>query len=74
MIPPTTHESSGVFYRTAYASAIDAEVDLGVLGASMLVSKQHDGDWSDACTPDLVVSVLRRGTVTATVDLGAGRF
>lgn len=74
MRPSATHSSSGAFYRAAYAASIDAEVDLGVLGVSILVSKQHDGDWSDACTPDLVVSVLRRGTVTATVDLGAGLF
>lgn len=68
------HASSRDFYRSTYRSAIKAEIDLPVIGAAMLLTRQDDGDWSDAATPDLVISTLKSGSVTATIDLGAGRF
>lgn len=73
-MPHATHISSGDFYRSTYSAAVAAQITLPTIGASMLLTRQEDGDWSDAATPDLVVSTLKSGAVTATVDLGAGRF
>ena len=70
---PVTFDSQVGFYEARYASAIIAKHAL--LEAAVTVQcEQTAGDWSDAPTPDLVISVIEGGCGDHNVDLGAGRF
>jgi hypothetical protein len=40
----------------------------------MMSAEQDAGDWSDAPSPDLVISLLTKHRISAEIDVGAGRF
>lgn len=62
------------FYRSEYGQHLSALHLLGTAGASVLEAHQTAGDWSDAPTPDLSITVLSSPTVPVTIDVGAGRY
>lgn len=67
-------ESHAAFYQDVYANSIDSLRSAGTTGASLLRAEQAPGDWSDAPTPDLVVTVLTSAAIGLDADQGAGRF
>jgi AraC family transcriptional regulator len=64
----------GAFYNDIYGQAIVEHHRVGRIGASLITADQSEGDWSDAPTPALVMTILDSAAVGATVDLGAGRI
>jgi AraC family transcriptional regulator len=66
-------ESHLAFYEHAYGQHIAESHTLGRRGATLMVSEQSAGDWSDAPTPDLVVTRLCTRPIKLTCDIGAGR-
>jgi hypothetical protein len=70
---PIAYESQTGFYEASYADTIVGKLSL-VESAMMVHCEQRAGDWSDAPTPDLVISVIESGRGEHGVDLGAGRF
>jgi AraC family transcriptional regulator len=68
-----SYESQAGFYEARYAQAIVEKRAL-LEGAVMVQCDQGAGDWSDAPTPDLVISVIEGGRGEHDVDLGSGRF
>jgi AraC family transcriptional regulator len=68
------YDSHAAFYADAYTSNVDAVHSVGRLGANVLSVSQDLGDWSDAPTPDLIVTKLESADVEASIDMGSGRF
>jgi AraC family transcriptional regulator len=68
-----TYPSYLAYYTDRYGHTIREARPAGRSGATMMLVEQSAGDWSDAATPDLIVSVLIRHELTSTLDLGAGR-
>jgi AraC family transcriptional regulator len=64
--------SHGTFYQEVYGHAIRQIDMVGRLGMTIGEAAQTAGDWSDAATPDLVVSKLLSG-FNGVVDCGGGR-
>lgn len=62
------------FYEAVYNDSIIETRDVEGADASMFYARQGAGDWSDAATPDIVVSVQRTTSSSGLVDLGAGAF
>jgi len=62
------------FYRSTYGESLVESRDVAVLSAGILHGQQGGGDWSDAPTPDLVISTQRTARSAGEADLGAGRF
>lgn len=62
------------FYRQVYSHALRDVRPAGRTGAAMFTAEQTAGDWSDAASPDLVIGLLLKGQVEATIDVGAGQF
>ncbi len=52
------YDSYAAFYADAYAQSVVESHQVGRMGASLVRSSQDAGDWSDAATPDLVVTML----------------
>jgi len=48
--------SAASFCREVYGHAITSQHSIGRVGAALLETEQTRGDWSDAATPDLVLS------------------
>lgn len=71
---PRDYSSLRDFYESTYDEAIVESRDLTTASASMLYCRQGAGDWSDAPTPDLVISLQRNTRSSGLVDLGAGVF
>jgi len=69
-----SYESFADFYRDTYAPHVRGVHTLGRAGANLLSFEQSAGDWSDAPTPDLVISRLATAATGATMDVGGGRF
>lgn len=70
-----SYDSHPDFYADNYAEHIVEARPTGRCGAVMIAAFQHAGDWSDAPTPDLVVSkVTSARSAPVSIDLGAGRF
>ncbi len=67
-------DSYADFYQHAYGQHIAVLQPMGRLGATLIEAHQSAGDWSDAPTPDLIISCLVSRPVGFSVDLGAGRF
>jgi AraC family transcriptional regulator len=61
------------FYEHAYGQHIAHSHTFGGVGASLVVADQSPGDWSDAPTPDLLVSRLATAPTGITCDIGGGR-
>lgn len=62
------------FYRTTYGGSLVESREVAVSSAGILHCRQGAGDWSDAPTPDLVISMQRGRRSTGSADLGAGEF
>ncbi len=69
-----TYDSHVAFYQDVYPEALLKAQTLGRLGATLMVSEQSAGDWSDAPVPELVLTRLLTQTLPATMDIGSGRF
>lgn len=69
-----TYDSHVAFYQDVYPEALVETQTLGRLGATLMVSEQCAGDWSDAPVPELVLTRLLTQTLPATMDIGSGRF
>lgn len=67
-------ESFADFYQESYGGALRELRPAGRTGAMLMLVEQGAGDWSDAPSSDLVVTMIHRHTPSATIDLGAGRF
>jgi AraC family transcriptional regulator len=60
------------FYQEVYGDVLREVRPAGRTGAVMMLSEQDSGDWSDAPSPDLVVSVIVRYSPKGRADFGAG--
>lgn len=69
-----TYTSHVQFYKEVYGHALQEVRQVGRVGAAMGRSLQAAGDWSDAPTPDIVISRVMQNRFNATVDVGAGTF
>lgn len=67
-------QSHADFYQDIYAASIHTLRYPGSTGASILKARQDAGDWSDAPTPDLIITVLTSDRIGLYADQGAGRF
>jgi AraC family transcriptional regulator len=61
------------FYEHAYGQHIAESHTIGALGATLLVAEQSAGDWSDAPTPDLIITRHASSPANMTLDIGAGQ-
>lgn len=68
------YDSHFDFYRDQYSHAMRETRCAGRLGARLIKTDQEAGDWSDAPTPDLVVTLIRRSVSQAHLDFGHERF
>lgn len=70
-----SYASHAAFYRDRFSEAVVKTRAVGSAGAMMLWTSQGSGDWSDAATRDLKVTVARQSDRGRSVfDLGAGEF
>ena len=61
------------FYRDVYGHAI-VDALRGFCRSDTLHDRAGGGDWSDAPTPDLVITVVNHHAGAAHIDLGHGSF
>lgn len=71
--PISPYASHLAFYEHAYGQHIAESHVVGGLGTSIFVAEQSAGDWSDAPTPDLVITRLATAPIKVTCDIGSGR-
>jgi AraC family transcriptional regulator len=62
------------FYQDKYPYSLREVRSSGRIGATLVCTEQEAGDWSDAPTPDLVITQALDCPAGSTLDLGAGRF
>lgn len=62
------------YQRGPYASCLREQRTAGSAPIHLLEADQPAGEYPDAATPDLMLGVLRWGTATHDLDLGAGRW
>ena len=66
--------SHAEFYNEIYPGAVTDLHPAGRTGAVLMRTVQDSGDWSDAATPDLVITRPTTYRVSGTLNLGAGEF
>jgi len=66
------YDSHGDFYRDAYGHVISDDRSFDCF--TLMQARQTAGDWSDAASPDMVISRVVGGCPSGVVDLGAGSF
>lgn len=70
-----SYESHAEFYQDVYGTHLAEQHRVGRPGAALLLAHhQTAGDWSDAPSPDLVIAFNQSSSVSATMNLGSGRF
>ncbi|TPG34316.1 helix-turn-helix domain-containing protein [Mycolicibacterium hodleri] len=70
-----SYAGHAAFYRDRFPEAVLQTRAVGSVGAVLMWTSQGSGDWSDAATRDLKVTVARRSERGPSVfDLGAGEF
>jgi AraC family transcriptional regulator len=62
------------FYEDNHGQHLTETHTIGRLGATLMISKQSAGDWSDAPVPDFVLTRLATAPVPLTMDIGGGRI
>lgn len=67
------YKSHLAFYEDVYGQQLVETHILGRIRATLMVSEQSAGDWSDAAVPDLVITRLSTAALPLTMDIGAGR-